>query len=157
MKWRDFLEEWGLSNLKIKLGFLEGEFTPADPDRNAAWELYVELLTRVTTQYLAPEEGDEQAALDSVHELFPLTREIMRKHGSGATEFSKLAIPVLNQLIRPFTTKWHKIALEKGFYDGQKRSQFRDELLKVQNSLRRYTRALAAMAQVEDLTDLENT
>ena len=157
MKWRDFLEQWGLSSLKIKLGFLEGEFTPADPDRHAAWELYVELLTRVTTQYLAPEEGDEQAALESVHELFPLTREIMRKHGSGATEFSKLAIPVLNQVIRPFTAKWHKIALEKGFFDSQKRLQFRAELVKVQQALRNYTRALASMAQVEDLTDLEDS
>jgi hypothetical protein len=37
MKLRDFLEQWGLSNLKIKLGFLEGEFAPKDPDRLAAW------------------------------------------------------------------------------------------------------------------------
>jgi len=54
MKLRDFLENWGLSGLKINLGFLEGEFEPQDPDRNAAWELYVELLTRITTQYPRP-------------------------------------------------------------------------------------------------------
>ena len=54
MKRRDFLERWGLSCLKIKLGFLEGQFNPHDPDREAAWDLYVELLTRVTTQGLAP-------------------------------------------------------------------------------------------------------
>jgi hypothetical protein len=59
MKMRDFLEEWGLSSLKIKAGFLEGEFAPRDPDRDAAWELYIELLTRVTTQYLSPEDGDD--------------------------------------------------------------------------------------------------
>lgn len=39
MKRRDFLQKWGLSSLKIKLGFLEGEFAPQDPDRAAAWEL----------------------------------------------------------------------------------------------------------------------
>ena len=49
MKRRDFLEKWGLSSLKIKLGFLEGEFAPRDPDRAAAWELYIELLTRIAT------------------------------------------------------------------------------------------------------------
>ena len=49
MKRRDFLEKWGLSSLKINLGFLETEFEPKDPDRAAAWELYVELLTRITT------------------------------------------------------------------------------------------------------------
>ena len=67
---RDFLEKWGLSGLKINLGFLQGEFKPNDPDRAAAWELYIELLTRVTTQYLAPEDGDEKTALDSVHNIF---------------------------------------------------------------------------------------
>jgi len=41
MKRRDFLQKWGLSNLKIKAGFLEGEFAPCDPDREAAWELYM--------------------------------------------------------------------------------------------------------------------
>ncbi len=74
-KRRDFLEKWGLSTLKIKLGFLEGEFVPRDPDRAAAWELYVELMTRSTTQFLAPEAGDEEAALESVYALFPLTRD----------------------------------------------------------------------------------
>jgi hypothetical protein len=45
MKRRDFIEKWGLSSLKLRLGSLEGEFDPRDPDRAAAWELYVELLT----------------------------------------------------------------------------------------------------------------
>ena len=90
MKRRDFLEKWGLSGLKIKLGFLEGEFTPRDTDRAAAWELYLELLTRVTTQYLAPEDGDERAALESVDVIFPLARDILRRHGSGAGEFARV-------------------------------------------------------------------
>src|SRR5882672_11242277 len=111
MKRRDFLEKWGLSSLKINLGFLEGEFAPSDPDRAAAWELYIELLTRVTTQYLPPEDGDEKTALASVHSIFALTREILRRQGSGSGEFAKLAIPVLNQIIRPFTARWHRLLL----------------------------------------------
>jgi hypothetical protein len=47
--------------------------------------------------------------------IFPLTREILRKHGSGAGEFAKLAIPVLNQIIRPFTAKWHRRSLADAF------------------------------------------
>jgi hypothetical protein len=157
MKLRDFLEQWGLSNLKIKLGFLEGKFEPRDPDRHAAWELYVELLTRITTQYLAPEDGDEQTALDSVHTIFPLTREILRKHGSGAGEFAKLAIPVLNQVVRPFTAKWHRLSLAKAFEDAARCRQFRAELADLQRTLRSYTRALGEVAQVEDFTALEQT
>jgi hypothetical protein len=155
MKRRDFLEQWGLSGLRIKLGFVEGEFAPKDPDRAAAWELYVELLTRVATQYLAPEHGDEQAALESVHQLFPLTREILKRNGSGAGEFAKLAIPVLNQIIRPFTAKWHRLALAGAFKDEARCREFRAELSDLQVSLRKYTQALAAMALVEDLTSLE--
>jgi hypothetical protein len=155
MKRRDFLERWGLSCLKINLGFLEGEFEPRDADRAAAWELYVELLTRVTTQYLTPEDGDEKTALDSVHAIFPLTREILRRHGSGCGEFAKLAIPVLNQIIRPFTAKWHRLSLAGVFKDPEWCREFRTELSALQPRLRDYTRALAAMAQVEDLTVLE--
>jgi hypothetical protein len=154
---RDFLEQWGLSSLKIKLGFLEGEFQPKDPDRYAAWELYIELLTRITTQHLAPEDGDEETALQSVHELFPLTREILRRQGSGAGEFAKLAIPVLNQVVRPFTAKWHRLSLKHGFDDPQQRLEFRAELSHLQRTLRHYTKALGEMAQVEDLTGLEQT
>ena len=157
MKRRDFLEKWGLSSLKIKLPFLEGEFNPQDPDRAAAWELYVELLTRITMQYLPPEDGDEEAALQSVFVIFPLTREILRRNGSGAGEFAKLAIPVLNQIIRPFTAKWHRRSLAGAFKNAERCREFRDELAVLQPRLRDYTRALADMAQVEDLTTLEET
>ena len=155
MKLRDFLEEWGLANLKISLGFLDAEFVPKDADRAAAWDLYVELLTRVTTQYLSPDAGDEPAALQSVHEIFPLTREILRKHGSGCGEFAKLAIPVLNQFLRPFTAKWHRLSLAKAFAAPEQCAEFRRELADLQVQLRGYTCALAAMAGVEDLTTLE--
>ncbi len=157
MKRRDFLERWGLSSLKISLPFLEGEFNPCDPDRAAAWELYVELLTRITTQHLAPEDGDEKTALQSVHALFALTREILKRQGSGCGEFAKLAIPVLNQVIRPFTAKWHRLELADAFETADRRREFRTELTTLQSRLRSYTRALADMALVEDLTVLEST
>jgi hypothetical protein len=115
------------------------------------------LLTRITTQYLPPEDGDEEAALQSVFVIFPLTREILRKHGSGAGEFAKLAIPVLNQIIRPFTAKWHRRSLAGAFKNPERCREFRDELAALQPRLRDYTRALADMAQVEDLTALEET
>lgn len=155
MKRRDFLERWGLSGLKLSLGFLDAEFHPRDPDRAAAWELYVELLTRATTQHLAPEHGDEKTALDSVYALFPLTRDILRRHGSGAGEFAKLAIPVLNQVIRPFTAKWHRLSLAGPFQDAEQCTEFRAELAALQKVLRNYTKALSDLAQVEDLTELE--
>ncbi len=157
VKRRDFLEKWGLSSLKINVGFLESEFAPNDPDREAAWELYVELLTRVATQHLSPDDGDEKAALDSIYSIFPLTREILRRRGSGCGEFAKLAIPVLNQIIRPFTVKWHRRSIAGGFKEEACCKQFRHDLAALQKQLRAYTHALAAVANVEDLTELEST
>ena len=151
------MTKWGLSSLKLNLGFVEGEFSPSDPDKAAAWELYVELLTRITTQSLPIEHGDEKTALDSVFAIFGLTREILRKHGPGSNEFAKLAIPVLNQIIRPFTAKWHKLSLAGAFADVSQCQTFRSELSTLQPQLRHYTQALAAMAGVEDLTELEKT
>ena len=155
MKLRDFLENWGLSGLKLNIGFLEAQFAPQDADRAAAWDLYVELLTRVTTQSLHLEDGEEQSAVSSIHAVFGLTREILKRHGSGAGQFAKIAIPVLNQVIRPFTAKWHRISLNGGFQNPAQRSVFRAELESLQTVLRSYTQALAMMASVEDLTQLE--
>jgi hypothetical protein len=155
MKRRDWLEKWGLSSLKLKAPFMEAQFDPHDPDRAAAWDLYIELLTRITTQHLPVEHGDEKTALDSVFTIFPLTREILRKHGPGSNEFAKLAIPVLNQIIRPYTAKWHRLSLAGAFNDKARCEEFRAELSALQPQLCHYTQALAAMAGVEDLTELE--
>ncbi len=115
MKWRKWLENWDMTSLKISAPFLEMEWNPAEPDKDAAWELYVELLTRITTQPLPDEDGDEETALQSVYALFGLTRSIIKSHGRDCREFTKIAIVVLNQIIRPFTAKWHKVSVAGQF------------------------------------------
>ena len=144
---------------KIKLGpsgaTVEISFEPDDKD--AAWELYVEMLTRIVTQPLPSEAGDEKTALDSIYALFGITREILRRRGRGTIQFSKVAIPVLNQVVRPFTAKWHKESLAGAFNNESKRKEFREELAALQEELRNYNRMLADIAGVEDLTDLERT
>ncbi|MDA2926552.1 hypothetical protein MYX78_04855 [Acidobacteria bacterium AH-259-G07] len=156
MKWAQWIEQWGLTGLRINTGVLSMDFNPTDPDRQAAWEMYVELLTRVTTQYLEPEHGDEQTALASVHSLFPLTRDTLKRNGRMCNEFAKIAIVVLNQVVRPFTAKWHRLQVAGAFDDKEQCAEFREELAELQQRLRQYTKMLADMAGVEDLTDLES-
>ena len=155
MKWRKWLENWDMTYLKINVKFLEMEWQPQNADKDAAWEMYIELLTRITTQPLPDEQGDEQAALDSIYSLFPATREIIRRHGRDCNEFTKIAVVVLNQVVRPFTAKWHRRSLANAFGDSTQRAQFRRELSDLRDSLKRYSHMLADMAGVEDLTDLE--
>lgn len=155
MKLREWLDKWSMTSLKINPPFLEMEWKPSNHDENAAWELYIELLTRITTQHLSPDHGDEETALKSVYSLFVLTREVIKRQGRHCIEFTKIAIVILNQIVRPFTAKWHKLSIAKAFDDPNQCKVFREELANLQTVLRKYTKMLADMAGVEDLTTLE--
>lgn len=66
MKIQDWFENWGITGLKISTGFMQMEWQPRPEEEQAAWELYIELITRVATQPLGKGLGDEAAALSSV-------------------------------------------------------------------------------------------
>ncbi len=154
MKIQDWFENWGITGLKLKVGFLEMNWEPTPEEEQAAWELYVELLTRVTTQALPDDVGDEASALKSVFNLFAVTRSLLKEKGRKAEVFSKIAIIVLNQKIRPFTAKWHKPSMEDAFADPVKCVEFRQDLKGVQALLAGYAGLLAEVANVEDFQDL---
>ena len=135
MKWEKWLENWDMTSLRINLKFLEMDWSPQEADKNAAWELYIEMLTRVATQYIKPDEGDEATALKSIFKLFELTRNIIKSYGRDCIEFTKIAIVVLNQIIRPFTAKWHRELTAGGFDDEKKRNLFRTEIDQLQKEL----------------------
>jgi hypothetical protein len=156
MKWKEWLENWSMTSLKISTPFLEMDWTPRDADKDAAWELYIELLTRTATQPLPQEDGDEEIALKSIYSLFATTRNVIKRHGRLCSEFTKIAIVILNQKIRPFTSKWHKCAVAGGFQQVAECNEFREELKDLQELLSTYTQMLGQMAGVEnDLTGLE--
>ncbi|QWF80357.1 hypothetical protein [Amycolatopsis sp. CA-230715] len=105
-------------SVKLKLPFL-GEFggtwAPQRAEAEAAWELYVELVTRIAVVELRPGEGLAREALTSIYSLFGTTREILRKYGPavspadhrGDFTFGTIAITVLNATLRPLLSRWH--------------------------------------------------
>lgn len=157
MKWAEWLENWSMTSLKFKASFLEMEWKPKDEDKAAAWELYVELLTRIATQPLDDKHGDDKTALDSIYSLFPTTRQILKNNTRKCTEFTKIAIVVLNQVVRPFTAKWHRLSLQGAFDDKASQLEFRKELAHLQRALKQYMKMLADMAGVEDISALDET
>lgn len=157
MNFGSWLKEQGLDRLKFNAGIVGAEWSPKQGDKDAAWKLYIELLTRITTQALPNTAGDEESALTSIHSLFETTRQVLKEQGQGCIEFTKIAVVVLNQVVRPFTAKWHKQSLAGAFEQESECVVFREELASLQEELRKYTRALADIAGVEDLTDLEET
>ena len=52
MNLKEWLNQWELSSLKINTQIVEAEWSPKASDKKAAWKLYIELLTRITTQAL---------------------------------------------------------------------------------------------------------
>ena len=96
-KW---LQKWGMDRLNIRPLFLEMERKLHDVDKAAAWELYIELFTRIANQPFPQDYGDEKAALDSVYALFPITRDVIKNNGPKCTKFTQFAVVVLNQRIR---------------------------------------------------------
>lgn len=155
MTLREWLKKFHMTKLKITVPYLEAEWEVQEKDKDAAWELYIEMLTRIATQPLPSQHGDEKTALESVYNLFALTRTTIKNHGRGCINFTKIAVVFLNQIVRPFTAKWHKLALENAFKNPEKCQDFRNELEALQVDLRKYTKMLADMAGVEDLTLLE--
>src|SRR4051812_39335975 len=99
------------------LGKVGGTWTPDEEERNAAWEMLVELSTRIALVNLRPGQGLLREALTSHYSLFAITREILRRHGAATAQpdprrgstvsFAALAISVLNGAIRPLLAYWH--------------------------------------------------
>jgi len=142
--------------LKIKTAFLEADFSPKDSDKDAAWDIYIELLTRITSQPIADDHGLEKMALESIYSLFGITRVIIKQNGRSCEEFAKIAIVILNQVIRPFTAKWHKLSEEGAFNDIQKCQEFRLELKELQSKLLNYSKMIASFIDIEDFSELED-
>lgn len=154
MKLKKFFNKFQLTSIKLNSKFAEVEIEFSNHDKECAWYLYVELITRITTQPLPNQVGDESTALESVHSIFKSTRDILKEKGRKAVEFTKISIIVLNQVIRPFTAKWHKKLLCNAFNKHKECIEFRKDLSSLQIKLRNYSKMLAAIAEVEDLTTL---
>ncbi|MCB1806093.1 MAG: hypothetical protein KDJ99_13390 [Candidatus Competibacteraceae bacterium] len=145
--WHDWLAERELVSLiDLPSDVTKQPWQPDEQDRIAAWELYTELRTRITTQPLHYLAGEEAAALTSIYQLFPETRAIIRKYPKSS-HFATLSVFVLNQVVRPFTAQWHKWKLEGHLDTEDTRHDFRRELNALQVKLRRFMTLLGHLAQ----------
>ena len=148
---------------------VKGTWEPNDLERRAAWDLYVELITRVSVEELRSGEGILREALDSLYSIFDSTRVILKTYGTEVAKprkkandysFGQLAIIILNKVLRPFLTKWHPLLEEyeskrpgsmsiKEHEDKwQLNSQMRTDLHEVRRVLIKFSYFLAIIADV---------
>jgi len=165
-----------LTEVKVSLslpyiGGIEGTWEPDENEQNAAWEMYVELVTRISVAELKPEEGLLREALSSLYTLFDTTRNVLRKYGPSIAKpkgednisFGYLAVAILNTVLRPVLAKWHPLLLD---YESTKDSTLSpleherqwekcEELRQVLNDVRsvliEYAELLAQVAGVPSL------
>jgi hypothetical protein len=169
----------GLTSVNVGLNLgpvsLGGTWEPDERETAAAWEMYIELATRISTQGLKEDEGILREALSSLHDLFPTTREILRrqgptvarKKGKSDHSFAELAIYVLNYAVRPVLAQWHPLLeeYEASRPEGQsvraheaeweRAGELRGVLEDLRLVLLEYANLLAAVAGVEPLIALD--
>lgn len=150
--------------VSLPFGLGQLEFQPDEVQQRAAWELYVEVTTRIATQPPGHDEGLMREALSSLYSIFRASREILRQAGplvaQGPDSFGPVAIQVLNKGLTPFLAKWHPLLLaheQKRPPDvsardhersWEKAYEFRQELVQVHEQMMVYARALAKIAGV---------
>jgi len=159
---------FGASLLNVK-----GSWEADESEIKAAWELYVELCTRITVAKIEPGHGLLREALTSHYDLFNITRDILRKHGpSVATPkgkdkdlcFGFLAVSLLNTVIRPVLAQYHPLLLD---HENQKDpncstfeherqwpyyQELRDKLEELRKVAVGFANCLAEVAGVKSLT-----
>jgi hypothetical protein len=157
--------------LPFNLGSIAGTWEPDDNERRAAWELYVELITRISVQQLRPREGFLREALSSFYALFGTTRDILRRYGPEVAmpkghsnlSFGQIAVTVLNLGLRPLLSKWHpelaayeasrppEISPLEHERNWRRQEELRSDINELRKTLRAYADQLAQVAGVPSL------
>ncbi len=162
-----------LVNVKLDLqlpgiGGIAGTWEPDESEVRAAWELYMEMVTRTPLGGFSSQDGSLREALDSIYSLFDTTRGILRKYGPAVARpksgrelsFGYLAVSMLNLVLRPLLTEWRpklrswerdNSNLDENEWKG--RSDFLNALNEIRMRLRQYAGLFADVADVPELTE----
>ena len=148
------------------IGGISGTWEPDETEIRAAWELYVEMVTRTPLGGFSPQEGSVREALTSIYTLFDTTRGILRSYGPSVARpksgkelsFGYLAVSVLNFVLRPLLTAWHprlqgweRDNPSSGEKEWSGRCDFLMALNEVEEQLRQYASLFAEVAEVPEL------
>lgn len=159
--------------LPFDLGSIQGQWSPDDAERKAAWEMYVELITRVTVAELGPGEGLLREALTSYYSLFATTRSILKAGGpkladaqGGRVNFAHIAVSILNNAIRPLLANWHPrledyeatrpTHISRFEWEGrwEQNTELRSAIEEVRSALQSYAGLLGEVCGAKDLLRL---
>ncbi|MFD9501313.1 hypothetical protein [Streptomyces sp. NPDC060035] len=152
-----------LTEVKVTVPQLsELTFAVNNDSRQVAWHMFVETVTRVSTQPLASDQGVVREALTSMYGLFATTRETLKASRPsaavpGGQTVEYLAITMLNGALRPFLSQWHPRLREfEQSHPDQQESEWpenaacREALQQLQSDIHGYAVGFARLAGVRD-------
>lgn len=174
--WQDYLKRRRTEGVRLEgvevswLG-IKGKWVADRDQQRAAWEMYVELITRISIQPLGHDEGLLREALTSLYSLFGETRRILKTYGpgvarpirGGSVSFGRLAIEVLNVVLRPVLARWHPLLLAHeharaqgvSVLDHERRwarhAELRGELERIRHEMLSYANLLASASGISGI------
>lgn len=158
---RLYVRSVSLTEIKVNVPQLSQlTFVVNNDARRTAWELFIEVATRISTQPLGDEEGFLREALNSLYSLFGRARELLAQSQptklTGGKTVEYLALTMLNRELRPFLSRWHPRLTR--FEQSEDRDEaawehnatFRAELEKMRQRLVEFALSFARLAGVTD-------
>ena len=156
-----------LTDIKVTVPqFSELHFAVTRESQQVAWKLFVESVTRISTQALSSDEGLIREALTSLYGLFAITRSAL-KEAQPSTRTGRdptvehLAIAMLNNELRPFLSRWHPMLQqwEKGNptapeSEWPRASDCRSELTLMQGRLQEYVLGFGRLAGLPNAQEI---
>ncbi len=105
-------------NVRLRLpnvGEIRGTWRLTREEKQAAWELYIELATRVGGVTIGDGGPLLREMLNSHYDVFGATRDVLRRSGPAVAPrvapseltFAVLVVEVLNGVLRPVIARWH--------------------------------------------------
>ena len=157
-RWKAWLDDWNLSDatpesdapsLPFDQEIFDDFWAPTSADRALAFDMLVEIRTRILDNALGPNEGTDLSALESVHSLFPSARQFMHKHGYQCANCGRILNAYLNTYVRRFTTKFHPVSISECWKDNplSVNAEFRKELSELVERLVELVEALKRLAR----------
>ena len=143
--------------------FSELTFYVDDSQRHVAWSLFIETITRISSQPLN-DEGFVREALHSIYSLFQITRDSLKSmepskdSEKNKTTVEMFAISMLNNVLRPFLAKWHPLLTifetnhpNKSEKEWEFNAECRRELEEVRSQILNYAQGFGELADVKHL------
>lgn len=153
-----------LDSVSISAGPLNATFKPTDEERDAAWQIMVDLGTSVATQPFLEDSGHLRDVMTSLHRIFNSIKQALKdlrpSKFDSDMNFASVCMSLLTGCLGPFLARWHEPLADFEVSRGEKSSErvhelqwpFRGECIadlnELQNTMLAFTQLLSGLSGV---------